>query len=249
MKKLFLISGAALALGFAGASSAAALCPPGATAGTLPGFYAGVGAGVGGMDTPKVTQADLDAYSITDGAISDKLRSGVAFRGYLGYLWAIQQVQNLQLGAELGYNYYPKNKYTITDNSISATDKWEYKGYNIDLLGVAKYNFGGTGFNALLKAGPAFVRQKLTFTPTPTGVVANGLGESKGKVKAELAGGLGYDINKNIDVNVIVAHIFGNKPASIGSNSGAPTKASLNKVASVTTYMATIAYHFGDLNM
>jgi outer membrane immunogenic protein len=244
MKKLLLISGAALALGFAGASFASALCPPAGSTGTLPGIYAGVGLGWGGMDTPKLTQTDLANLGAASG--TDKLRSGVSARGYLGYLWAIQQVQNLQLGAELGYNYYPKNKYSVT--SAAGTDTWNYKGYTVDLLGVAKYNFGNTGFNGLLKVGPAYVRQKLTVT-NPAGLVANNLGASKGKVKAELAGGLGYDINQNIDVSVIIAHVFGSKPASLGSNAGVPTQASVNKVASVTTLMATIAYHFGDLNV
>ena len=248
MKKIFLISGAALALGFAGASSAAALVGAPGAVGTLPGIYAGVGGGWGGMDTPKLTQTDLANLSAASGTY--KIHKGVSARGYLGYLWAIQQVQNLQLGAELGYNHYPKNKYTVT-NANNVTESWNYKGYTIDLLGVAKYNFGNTGFNGLLKVGPAYVRQKLAVTPatgTPV-MLAPSLGASKGKVKAELAGGLGYDINQNIDVNVIVAHVFGSKPASLGSNAGVPTKASVNKVASVTTAMLSVAYHFGDLNM
>lgn len=240
MKKLLLITGATVALGVAGASYAAALGPcPAPACGTLPGVYVGVGLGWGGMDTPKLNEADK-ALGTT--GWSYKLRKGASARGYLGYMWAIQQVQNLQLGAELGYIYYPKNKYSLS--TANGTDSWEYKGYTIDLLGVGKYNFGDSGFNALLKAGGAWVNQKLTVS-NPAGIVANNLGDSKSGVKFELAGGLGYDINQNVDVNVIYAHIFGSKPGHVSDSN--VSKDNMNKIATVSTIMATIAYHFGNL--
>jgi len=248
MKKLFLITGATLALGVAGISYAAASAASAPTVGTLPGAYIGVGLGYGGMDTPKITPADLVAWSATHG--TSTLYKGVAARGYLGYLWAIPQVQNLQLGAELGYNYYPKNKYTLSAGSVS--DAWNYSGYNIDLLGVAKYNFGASGFNVIGKVGPAYVHQK--FHNELTGLVIPGLtgNRSKSQIKAEVAAGVGYDINQNIDVNIIYAHVFGNKPPRIGEMVNVTTPAQIldrmsGKIASVDTVMLTAAYHFGNL--
>jgi outer membrane immunogenic protein len=241
MKKLLLITGATVALGVVGVSSAAALAPAG-SAGTLPGAYVGVGAGWGGMNTPKLNQADKNLVGAR-GTHSQDLR-GFAARVYGGYLWALPQVQNLQLGAELGYNYYPKNKYSLS--TVNGTDSWNYKGYNIDLLGVAKYNFGTSGFNALGKIGPAYVHQKSTFTRGLMVIPAN-LGGSKNQVKLEGALGVGYDINQNVDVNVIYAHVFGSKPGHV-SDVGI-TRAGMNKVASVDTVLLTVAYHFGDLNL
>ncbi|MGD9153356.1 MAG: outer membrane beta-barrel protein [Gammaproteobacteria bacterium] len=239
MKKLLLITGAALALGAAGASSAAALAVPSGNTGTLPGFYVGVGAGYGGMNTPKLNDTDK---ALSAGNNSEHFR-GFAARGFLGYLWALPQVQNFKLGAELGYNYYPKNKYTV--GPAGTRDAWNYKGWNVDLLAVGKYNFGDTGFNVIGKIGPTYVRQKLSVTENNiAGGVNNTTGASKSKVKAEGAIGLGYDINRNIDVNVIYAHVFGTTP---GHATDANNASTMNKVASVDTVLVNIAYHFGNV--
>ena len=62
MKKLLLVTGATLSLGVAGISSAAAtMAAP--SVGTLPGAYIGVGAGWGGMETPKLNTADKSICS------------------------------------------------------------------------------------------------------------------------------------------------------------------------------------------
>jgi len=240
MKKLFLLTGTALALGVVANSSYAAAAPCLSTAGTLPGFYVGVGAGYGGMDTPKFNDADKTFGGAT---MHDSSLRGYAIRGYLGYLWAIPQVQNLQLGAELGGNYYQKNKYDLI--AIRGHDKWKYEGFNVDLLGIAKYNFGDTGFNALVKAGSAYVSQKMSVHETNLGAVSPTWAGSKGQFKAEAAAGLGYDINQNVDVNVIYAHIFGNKPGHVSDAN--VSQATMNKVASVDTLLLTFAYHFGGL--
>ncbi|MGD9109043.1 MAG: hypothetical protein PVI75_07785 [Gammaproteobacteria bacterium] len=242
MKKLLLVTGAALALGTAGASSAAALTAPSGNIGTLPGFYLGVGAGYGGMSTPKLNAADK---APSPGNSSEKFR-GFAARGFLGYLWALPQIQNFKLGAELGYNYYPKNKYTI--GPAGTQDSWNYKGWNVDLLAVGKYNFGDTGFNIIGKVGPAYVKQKTTFNGgnfwTWTAPVGSTFTRTKSKVKAEAAIGLGYDINQNIDINLVYSYIFGNKPENI---SNPATLDGFTKVASVYTLLFNVAYHFGNV--
>lgn len=249
MKKLLLVAGAALALGTAGTSFAAALAAPSGNTGVLPGFYVGLGAGIGGMDTPKLDQNDLAFLGAYE--TSYKLRNGVAARGYLGYLWAIPQTQYLKLGAELGYNYYPKNKYTAKYIGL-PDESWDYKGWNVDLLAVGKYNFGDTGFNVIGKAGPAYVSQDLNLNADQPGVGYSSIHTgSKHKVRAEVAAGVGYDFNKNIDVNLVFSHVFGNKPAKPADLVGltnAEMKNRLTKVAPVDTLLLTAAYHFGNID-
>jgi OOP family OmpA-OmpF porin len=242
MKKILLISGAALALGFAGASSAAALCQSAGNTGTLPGAYIGVGGGWGGMHTPKLNDADR----VFSGGPGSETVLGIAARAYGGYLWAIPQAQNLQVGVELGYNYYKKNTYSLA--GPNASDEWNYKGHSIDLLGVAKFNLGTSGLNVLAKAGPAYVRQKMTITENNLGALNTGWAGSESKVKPEAVVGIGYDITKNLDINATYAHIFGNEPGHV-SDTGtvAAQKANLNKVAPVDMYLLSVAYHFGGL--
>ncbi|MGD9153355.1 MAG: outer membrane beta-barrel protein [Gammaproteobacteria bacterium] len=249
MKKLLLVTGAAIALGTVGVSSAAVSAAPSNNTGiTLPGFYVGVGAGYGGMYT-KLSSADKRMGTIYGGH-SEKTR-GFAARGSLGYLWALPQVQNFQLGAELGYNYYPKNKYSI---GTAPRYSWNYKGWNADLLAVGKYNFNNTGFNIIGKAGAAYIRQKTTIVDTsPMGVEVSPAAGSytKKAVKPEAAIGVGYDINQNIGINLIYSHIFGSKPknpTTVIAGSPLANAKDYTKIASVDTILLNVTYHFGNLD-
>jgi outer membrane immunogenic protein len=228
MKKIFLSVGTLAALSCLSCSFAASGLINDNVAKS--GAYLGIAGGIGGMDTAKFSSSQKAQFS----SYSEKLRKGVAARVYGGYLWNIQQVENLKLGAELGYNYYPNNEYKYTMSRIA--NKFTYKGYNVDLLGVAKYNFGETGFNVIGKAGGAYVYQKLS--ETASGISKN---TSKHKILPEIALGIGYDITQNFDVNLMYAHIFGDKP-SIKLN--AVNDSSMQRVASVNTLMLGVAYHF-----
>ncbi len=176
-----------------------------------PGFYIGAGAGIGGMDTKK---ADVSG-------VSTKLRSGVAYRASLGYLMG---EGNLNYGAELGYTGYPDNTYSGYGVKVDVS------GRTVDLLGVGKYNFSetDTGFFLVGKAGAAVVSQKTTvkgFGPTYS--------KSKTAVKPELAVGAGYNVNKNVALDVTLAHVFGTNSAT-----------SASEIASVNTLMAGVSYNF-----
>ena len=173
-----------------------------------PGFYIGAGAGVGGMDTKK-DNAFGGGY---------KLRSGVAYRASLGYLTG---EGNVNFGAELGYTGYPDNTYN--GNGFKVT----YSGHTVDLLGVAKYNFSetDTGFFLVGKAGAAVISQKTS---------AKGFGttysKSKTAVKPELAVGAGYNMNKNVALDVTLAHVFGTQ-----TNPNANSESSATNIAAVNT--------------
>jgi outer membrane immunogenic protein len=176
------------------------------------GVYVNAGAGIGGMDTKK------------EG--SYKLRSGVAGRAAIGYLMG---ESNFNYGAELGYTGYPNNTYT------EGGGKLTYSGHYVDLLGVGKYNFSQTqtGFFVVGKAGIAVVSQQTKVT----GVFD--FNKTKSAVKPELAVGGGYNVNKNVAVDVTLAHVFGSQANPYGDSESAATK-----VSSVNTLMAGITYNF-----
>ncbi|MGD9109044.1 MAG: outer membrane beta-barrel protein [Gammaproteobacteria bacterium] len=248
MKKLLLVTGAAIALGTVGVSSAAVSAAPSKNVGTLPGFYVGVGAGYGGMYT-KLNSDDIRTGT-TYGGHSEKTR-GFAARGSLGYLWALPQIQNFQLGAELGYNYYPKNKHSIGKAPVYS---WNYKGWNADLLAVGKYNFSDTGFNIIGKAGAAYIRQRTTIVDTsPIGVEVSPAADSytKKAVKPEAAIGVGYDINQNFGINLVYSHIFGSRPknpTTVIAGSSLANAKDYTKIASVDTILLNATYHFGSVD-
>jgi outer membrane immunogenic protein len=259
MKKLFTISSAAAALSLAATGFAASAPMPApapmaaapASYGTAPGWYVGLGAGLGGMDTPKLNS---DEKSPADVQSHSEDIMGFAARLYGGYMWDIASVEGLQLGLELGYTYYQDNKYKLGglyDNSgvlmPNSYIHWDYKGYNVDLLGVAKYNFAQTGWNVIGKAGAAYVSQKfdLNFNNVPTdhpGIVVSGHGDkSKNKVLPKVAAGVGYDFNKYVGVSLTGDYIFGTKPKNL---SKADDISDMTKVADVYTVMLNVTYHF-----
>lgn len=254
MKKLSLIIGAAMALGAVSVTYAAtfenASAKDNAVVGsTLPGFYLGLGAGYGQMNTPKLNAAEKATGTILGG--QSESRRGLTGRGSLGYLWAFPQSQNVQLGAEVGYNYYPKSEYSL-GNSSAAKFAWDYKSWSADLLAVAKYNFKETGFNIIGKVGPAYVKQRTTVTvtgtPLPGMIVPMTGSRSKNAVKPEAAIGVGYDINQNIGIDLVYSHIFGSKPANLNVNATNTTSVNdFTKIASLDTVLLNVTYHFGSV--
>lgn len=241
MKKILLITGAVLALGVAGSGYAAALMTPSNTAGALPGLYVGVGGGVGMMYTTGIGPGEKSAYN---NQWSDTGKVGFSGRGYLGYLWAIPDMRDLKLGVETGYTYYPKRKYTLGSPSVipgGSRQAWNYSMQHIDVLGVAKCNFGDTGFNFLLKGGMAYVMQKLNITEDRTSTSSPRFGgvhkTTKKQWKPEVAAGFGYDINQNIDVNLVYSIIAGRRPAQLASS----------RIVPANNVLLSVAYHFGGL--
>lgn len=178
-------------------------------AGTTSGVYVGLGAGYGKMDTKLG---------------NNKVKSNkLAGRIYGGYLFQLASLPGFQYGAETGFNKYSNNKY----NDRATDKKLTVSGYNIDLLGVAKYNFNN-GFNVLAKAGAAYTRESVDLHYTTGTPFANHITKSKHKVLPETAVGAGYNFNKNWGVNTTYAHVFGKK----------------DDVASVNTVLVNAEYYF-----
>jgi len=251
VRGILLITGITLAFGIASSSYAVALTTPKGNApksniGALPGLYVGVGAGVGGMDTPKLN----DWRRSVSTSYTEKRRDGIAARAFLGYLWACSQAPNLKFGVETGYDYYSKNKYSLIGPAGQNNASWNYKGYNIDLLAVTKYNFGKTGFNAVLKGGAAYNHQVFSGQASSTRAITAGsllyIKDTAHKVvKPKVAIGLGYDVNQNIDIGLMYSHMFSTKPAK--NFAGITSSRVTNRGAAVDMILLTAAYHFGSL--
>lgn len=215
---LFVISAGASTLAFAEETS-----------GVVAGPYIGISGGIGGMDTPKLS----DYAKSASGNYSESLRSGVAGRAYAGYLFG----DSLKYGLEVGGAFYPNNKYSL--GIVGSSMKWTYSGYNVDVLGVLRQSF--SNFNIFAKAGLAYTWQKLESQSVfPAGQTTS---ISTSKVLPEVAVGFGYDFTPNFGANLAYSHIFGNKPDSLPS----VNSSNLNRVASVNMLTLGLNYHF-DLN-
>lgn len=212
--------------------------------GAVPGFYMGVGLGYGGMNTPELNGTDkMGPISYRLDGSTEKIH-GIAGQIYAGYLWAIPHTQGLKAGLETGFNSYAKNRYTLMWLFGFGQTDWTYSGYNIDLLGVARYNVANTGFNIFGKAGAAYVSQTFTMNDNIAWIYSGPTTSNTAhKVLPKVALGVGYDFNQNVGINLIYDHIFGAQPCHISDPHRSVSK--MNQVASVSTFTTGITYHFG----
>lgn len=239
MKKLTVSFLAVATLGFAVSSNAQQLyvVNPSSSSSSKAGAYVGVGLGVGGMNTPKLDAAEKSIAT----SHSESIRRGVAGRAYAGYFW---QAANFLFGPEIGASTYPKNKYRLSRTSIGS-GSWTYSGYNIDLLGIAKYAFD-SGFNIFGKAGLAYAEQKVELKATLNSGASADTTETENDVLPEVAAGLGFDWTDQFSTNITYSHIFGNKPSQIENSNILPgTKNDLDSVASIDMVLLNAEYHFG----
>lgn len=192
-----------------------------AQAGT--GVYASVGAGIGGMDTTN--------YSDSGPFTGMSLRSGASYRAMLGYLFGTSG--NLNYGLELGYTGYPKNTYSYYNAEGT------YTGYMVDVLAVGKYNFDASesGFFVVGKVGAASVSQKYEITVSGVDYYS----KTVTALKPELAVGAGYNINKNVSLDLTLSRVFGNQ-----ADPDARTIDEVTQVSSVNTLLAGITYNFSS---
>jgi outer membrane immunogenic protein len=187
-----------------------------------PGTYIGANLGIGGIQTKKMDTEGLSNYKFNINGLAGRVNAGHLFGQ-----------NSFNYGIEVGYAMYQSNKYTIGD-----TASFIYKGYNIDILGVAQYNFN-SNWNIFSKAGVAYVHQKTT---TSEDKFFNPYTDSKNKFLPEVAIGGGYEFDNGLGLNLTFSHIFGNNPEQF--NSVNMTRDNLNKVASVNMLTLGINYKF-----
>lgn len=204
--------------------------------------YLGIQGGYGTMDVhiSEVGKAIFDAEKVSYEAHEPKATAG---RIFAGYLWLAGEKGHL--GAEIGYGKHPNRTYTFSfedEESLEPemiTTEVKFKGYYLDLLGVAKYNFTPQ-INAFVKGGIAYVHQTVTIEGDTTffSLFFGDIDIEKAtlnKFLPEAAIGVGYDINRNFSVDLSYSHIFGeaiNLPMPIFG------------AASVNTLMLGVTAHF-----
>lgn len=235
MKKLVLASAVA-SLGFASFALA-----DGSAKQAKDGFYVGLGVGAGALDVP----SDLfNNKALKAAGVDQNLQNnwGFAARVEAGYLKAVSS--NVLLGAELGFNYLPQSKYTVDGasedgegNKGQQHEYIKYTDYNIDALLVAKYLLPSQ-FNVFAKGGFAYVHQKIkgsyTFTQDSVTLDSDSASETTSRILPELAAGVGYSINSNIDANLTYAHVFGDSVSA----------SAVNNVPSSNSVLVGIDYKF-----
>lgn len=117
----------------------------------------------------------------------------------------------LNYGAELNSLWYPSTTGDVNYFGGRVADN-KYNGYNISLLGVLKYTFCSNGFVVLGKAGVAFTHQEQTVTSVGFPDISG----SSSKISPELALGVGYQFNPNVEVDLTADAVI--VPSSSNNN-------------------------------
>lgn len=231
MKNLILASVAATSLSAASMAVAGGPAQPLNLPAPKGGLYAGLGLGVGALDI----SSDL----ITDKAAKNTNQQnnwGFAGRVDVGYLLDI--TGDVLMGAEVGYNYLPQTKYTFDTGTGTAQQSYKYSDYSFDMLAVAKYLLP-ENFNVFGKAGVAVVKQ--TASLEKSGKTTK---DHLTKVLPEIALGVGYNVNANVETTLTWAHVFGDDLSDV-KNVSTATAASINSdVPSSNTILIGVDYKF-----
>ncbi|MCK4608236.1 MAG: outer membrane beta-barrel protein [Gammaproteobacteria bacterium] len=189
------------------------------------GFYAGFSAGSGGMDKKRPDHPP----SVNE----EHHYYGFVTRPYVGYLWSIPSVSSLKLGMELGYfSSFKPDEYILNNQT------WIYFGYDVDLLGVVKYNVFGSSFFLEGKAGGAFVHQtvRMSGMGDPSSSTKNGL-------QPEVGLGVGYDFTSKFSMNFVITEIFGSPPPDL--TYGDTNVDDVDSIIRTQSAMLGVTYHFG----
>ncbi len=216
-----------------------------------PGFYAGVQLGYGEQ---YISNPNLQS-AVSSGLVAISSTTNSDTKGGLGGGADIGWQFNDWFGLELGYLYFPNSEFSSsatgvdafinsTVNSADVTSKEQL----IDLMLKASIPFGAC-FGGYVKAGPAYVQNKLNFsatssTATAGGIVTNSISgdDTNNKIKPIAAAGFTYDINDNVTVDLSYTYLFGSSSsnssfANFGSNSSNIPRAGLVALG--------ITYYFG----
>lgn len=149
---------------------------------------------------------------------------------------------NLKLGAQVGYDYLGKSKYSFSSNDpknplgaayANASDRIQ----TVDLLGIAKVPVGQ--FNLIGGAGAAY--ELSTIKVAGDVPIANFNGSEKFEkhsIRPEVMAGVSYNLTKKLAAGVEYKHIFGD---TIGSAKWVEDQ---GKSTTVNAVLATLSYKF-----
>jgi hypothetical protein len=187
--------------------------------------YLGISAGAGGLDVHNPLDSEIQRVSFYQSH-----KKSFATRIFTGYLWDLQKIKNLKLGFELGYLFEQNNKLRMNDQS------WKYGGFNIDYLGIARYNIAGSRFFLIAKAGLVLMHQTVDLEYS---IPAH---SSRYQLAPEVGGGFGFDLPRNFEINVTATHAYGKHPDSVFY--GNSSLVGVDRVMPVNTALLGVVYYF-----
>jgi outer membrane immunogenic protein len=221
------------------------------------GFYVGIQAGAAKTELPSATKEELKAAEEEGITILNPKRFKLGGRVFGGYL--IRGNNHLSYGLELGAMAFQEENLSVTKTTTEISDdvppvetittteaKLGYRNYLFDALAVGKYHLNAQ-WNVFGKAGIAYVNQKATLSGSETvNDVKTDLKPVKSnlrKFKPEVQAGIGYDVNKNLGINLTYIHVFGQKLENSINHNGEDVDINTNTFP-VNALMLGVEYHF-----
>lgn len=158
--------------------------------------YIGVNLGIGGIEAP-----DADIYGMNYSQESGKFAWGLNF----GVLFNTEINNKFHYGAEVSYSSYATNETEIENL------RFDYDGYNVAVLGVAKYYFNNK-WSIFGKAGAAYTVQDLSSN-------VSAFNQKESKVLPKIGFGGSYNVTNDLPLNISFEHIFGDELAEFTNKS------------------------------
>ncbi|MBA5761460.1 outer membrane beta-barrel protein [Vibrio sp. 404] len=190
--------------------------------------YAGVNLGIGGIEGMDIEYNDLN-YSQESGKFSWGVNSGFLLDSNIS--------DKFQYGAEISYTSYATNKNEIEGISF------DYDGYNIALMGVARYQ--------LFESWSVMSKLGLAHTVQEVGIKVHRRNESRTVSESEILPKIGielaYNATENLDILFGIDHIFGDEIKTFKRGSDLNEQGLLKNssdVASVSTMYLGLKYNF-----
>jgi hypothetical protein len=183
--------------------------------------YAGLNMGIGGINTPEAN-IDGGSYSQESGKFAWNLNSGFLFNSTMN--------SKFQYGAEISYSSYATNETKVGNLNF------DYDGYNIAVLGVAKYNFNPK-WSVFGKLGAAYTVQELSSN-------ASMFNKKESEVLPKIGFGGSYNITEKFAVNASLEHVFGDDIAEFTNRANNYQLSDYTNVGSVSTMYIGVGYSF-----
>ena len=188
--------------------------------------YAGVNLGIGGIEAMDIEYNNLN-YSQESGKFSWGVNSGFLLDSSIS--------DKFQYGAEISYTSYATNKNKIEGISF------DYDGYNIALMGVARYQLFES-WSVMSKLGLAHTAQEVSVREG-----RNNLAINESKILPKIGIELAYNATENLDILFGIDHIFGDEIKTFKRGSDLNEQGllkNLSDVASVSTMYLGLKYNF-----
>ncbi|MCJ0819686.1 outer membrane beta-barrel protein [Vibrio vulnificus] len=185
--------------------------------------YAGVNLGIGGIEEMDIEYDNLN-YSQESGKFSWGVNSGFLLDSNIS--------DKFQYGAEISYTSYATNKNEIEGISFN------YDGYNIALMGVARYQLFES-WSVMSKLGLAHTAQEVG--------INNRVTVSESEILPKFGIDIAYNATENLDILFGIDHIFGDEIKTFKRDSNLDNQSLLKNssdVASVSTMYLGLKYNF-----